>query len=174
VRLAAAALALGLAVAAHAAPPPLPAAVAAELPALKALGDARFRFFLIHVYDASLWTAGEAYDADRPFVLDIRYAMDVTGADLAKRSIVEMRKQGHADEQKLARWDEAMRRVFPDIRKGDRLVGVYVPGREARFFNQKGLIGSVADAEFARAFFAIWLDARTSEPELRRRLLQLE
>ncbi len=167
----AAALASCLVAVAHAAPPALPASVVAGVPALKALGDARFRFFLIHVYDASLWTTGEKYDPATSSVLDIRYAMDVRGADLAKRSIEEMRKLGHTDEGKLARWGREMRRVFPDIRKGDRLVGVYVPGREARFYGQDGLIGSVPDGEFARAFFDIWLDPRTSEPALRRDLL---
>lgn len=163
-----------LAAVAHAAPPPLPAVVTAGAPGLKALGDARFRVLLFHVYDASLWTAGEKYHADAPCVLDIRYAMDVAGADLSKRSIEEMRRQGHADGRKLARWEEAMRRVFPDIRNGDRLVGVHLPGREARFYNHDRLLGVVPDAEFARAFFDIWLDARTSEPALRKRLLQLE
>jgi hypothetical protein len=34
-------------------------------------------------------------------------------------------------------------------------------------------IGNIDDAEFARAFFAIWLDPKTSEPSLRKQLLGL-
>ena len=63
--------------------------------------------------------------------------------------------------------------VFPDIRPGDRLVGLSIPGREARFYSQDRLLGAVPDPEFARAFFAIWLDERTSEPKLRARMLRL-
>ena len=167
------ALLLAVAFAAVAAPPPLPALVTAHVPALKPLGEARFRKLVWHVYDASLWIAADSFAPDAPLALDIRYAMDIRGADLSDRSVEEMRKLGYRDPEKLARWGDAMRRVFPDIRTGDRLVGVHLPGREARFYNQHGLLGTVADAEFARAFFAIWLDERTSEPDLRRRLLRL-
>ena len=34
-------------------------------------------------------------------------------------------------------------------------------------------VGEVADAEFARLFFGIWLSPRTSEPQLRQALLAL-
>jgi len=52
------------------------------------------------------------------------------------------------------------------------IVGVSLPGRGAAFFHDGRPVGEVADPEFARAFFAIWLDARTRAPELRARLLQ--
>lgn len=162
-----------VACAVQAAAPALPPAVLADVANLRPLGEARLRVMLWHVYDAALWTPAPAFDLDGPFALDIRYAMDVRGADLAKRSVEEMRGLGYRDGAQLARWEAAMRGVFPDIRAGDRLVGVHVPGREARFYGANGLIGVVADAEFARAFFAIWLDPRTSEPAMRRRLLGL-
>lgn len=41
----------------------------------------------------------------------------------------------------------------------------------AAFYHQGRLSGKVADPAFARAFFAIWLDARTRVPALRARLL---
>jgi len=168
--LAAALLVAGVA---QAAAPALPSAVLADTANLRPLGEARLRVLVWHVYDATLWAPARAFDAEGPFALDIRYAMDVRGADLAKRSVAEMRGLGYRDAAKLARWEEAMRGVFPDIRAGDRLVGVHVPGREARFYGAKDLIGVVADAEFARAFFAIWLDPGTSEPAMRRALLGL-
>ena len=153
--------------------PPLPVALAAELPMLKPLGEGRLRWFGLHVYDSSLWVPGEAWSFDRVFALDIRYAMDIKGRDLTRRSLEEMRKLGFSDPAKLRRWEEAMHRVFPDIRPGDRLVGVSIPGREARFYSQERLLGTVPDPEFARAFFAIWLDEKTSEPGLRARMLRL-
>jgi len=99
--------------------------------------------------------------------------MNIRGRDLTKRSLEEMRKLGFSDPARLKRWEEAMDRVFPDIRPGDRLVGVNIPGREARFYSQDRLLGAVPDPEFARAFFGIWLDERTSEPALRARMLGL-
>jgi len=153
--------------------PPLPVALAAELPMLKPLGEGRLRWFGLHVYDSSLWVPGEAWSFDRVFALDIRYAMSIKGRDLTRRSLEEMRKLGFSDPARLRRWEEAMDRVFPDIRPGDRLVGVSIPGREARFYSQERLLGTVPDPEFARAFFAIWLDEKTSEPGLRARMLRL-
>ncbi|MCM2328786.1 MAG: chalcone isomerase family protein [Lysobacter sp.] len=167
--LAAAAFAAALAQAS----PPLPVALASELPMLKPLGEGRLRWFGLHVYDSSLWVPGDAWSFDRVFALDIRYAMAIRGRDLTKRSLEEMRRLGFSDPAKLRRWEEAMDRVFPDIRAGDRLVGVSIPGREARFYSQDRLLGTVPDPEFARAFFAIWLDEKTSEPGLRQRMLGL-
>ena len=73
------------------------------------------------------------------------------------------------DEQ--SRWHDAMRRIFPDVKKGDRLIGVNVPGRGAKFFHNGAPIGEIADIAFARAFFGIWLDPKTSRPDFRRLLL---
>lgn len=172
--LAALALAAALAQAQPAqASPPLPVALASEMPTLKPLGEGRLRWFGLHVYDSSLWVPGEAWSLDRVFALDIRYAMNIRGRDLTQRSLEEMRRLGFTDPAKLRRWEEAMDRVFPDIRPGDRLVGLSIPGREARFYSQDRLLGAVPDPEFARAFFAIWLDERTSEPKLRARMLRL-
>jgi len=150
--------------------PPLPTLVTNALPDLKRLGDGRLRFFGLHVYDSSLWAPG-AFSFDKPFALDIRYAMSIRGRDLSSRSIDEMKGIGFTDPEKLTRWEASMDKVFPDIRSGDRLVGVHVPGKEARFYSNDRLLGTVADPEFARAFFGIWLDEKTSQPRLRSRLL---
>ena len=169
-----AAFALAAAMAAAQGVVPLPAALVAELPVLKPLGDGRLRWFGLHVYDSSLWVPGESWSFERPFALDIRYAMSIKGRDLTERSLVEMKRLGYTDAQKLGRWESAMDRVFPDIRPGDRLVGVSVPGKEARFYSQDRFLGTVADPEFARAFFSIWLDPATSEPKLRAQMLRID
>lgn len=156
------------------APPALPTAVAVDVPALQPMGDARFRKLLLHVYDATLWTTGPRWSGDAPFALDIRYAMRIRGSDLARRSVQEMRRLGYSDAAELARWEAAMARIFPDIVPGDRLVGASIPGEGARFYAAAGALGAIGEPRFARAFFDIWLNERTSEPELRRRLLRLD
>jgi hypothetical protein len=64
-----------------------------------------------------------------------------------------------------------MRGVFPDVREGSRLIGIYLPRRGAQFHSGERFLGSVEDTEFARRFFEIWLDPRTQVPELRAALL---
>ena len=152
---------------------PLPSPLVAENPSLKRLGEGRLRWLGLHVYDAALWVLGEAWSFERAFALDIRYAMGLKGRDIASRSVEEMRKIGIRDEDKLRRWGETMARLFPDIKAGDRLVGVHLPGKEARFYSNDRLLGAVADPEFSRAFFSIWLDEKTSEPKLRAQMLRL-
>jgi hypothetical protein len=90
---------------------------------------------------------------------------------IAERSSAEIARLGYGSPEERSRWDALMRRVFPDVRKGDRLTGLHVPGRGVRFFHNGQPIGESPDPAFARAFFAIWLDPRTSQPEFRRTLL---
>ena len=65
-----------------------------------------------------------------------------------------------------------MLRSFVDVKPGDQLLGVYLPGIGVRFFARSGLTAEIRDEAFARAFFAIWLDARTRAPKLRENLLK--
>jgi hypothetical protein len=137
-------------------------------------GHARFRFWGFEVYDASLWT-GPSFDAASPhsqvLALELRYLRDFAGKDIAERSLKEMRRVDAINAEQEKRWLTEMQRVFPDIRKGDRLLGVQRPGQAAVFWFNGQLRGEVADPEFARRFFGIWLSPRTSEPALRQALL---
>ena len=56
---------------------------------------------------------------------------------------------------------------------GDRLLGVHLPGRGAQFYANGKPQGEIADPEFARLFFGIWLSEKTSAPKLRLTLLGL-
>ena len=166
-----AAASLALALLAAPAAASLPAPVAAMLPALERVGQGTLRWFGLHVYDATLWAPGARFSFDGSFVLEIRYARSIPGARLAETSAEEIARLGATDAERLRRWEDAMRRVFPDVGAGDRLIGIHHPGRGATFWSGSRLLGSIEDAEFARAFFAIWLDPRTRKPDLRSALL---
>ena len=153
----------------------LPEAVTKDVVALTLRGEAVMRFFGLKVYDIRLWTPTKAAPTEelveRPFALELVYDLSIKGRDIAERSVKEMRSQGWRDETKLKRWGEEMARIFPDIAQGDALIGVSIPGKEARFYSRDKLIAVVADPEFSRAFFDIWLSDKTSEPRLRKKLL---
>jgi hypothetical protein len=59
------------------------------------------------------------------------------------------------------------------VRKGDTITGFFLPDRGARFYLGSRALGEVADLDFARRFFAIWLDPRTAAPAVRAALLGL-
>ena len=149
----------------------LPAAVSADAPELQLHGSAVMRRFGFKIYTARLWTDRKGYRPDAPFVLDLEYAMAIDGADLVKTSVSEMRGLGYDDESMLMRWSQAMAAAFPDVRKGDRLIGLARPGVEARFYSTQGFLASIADPAFVDAFFGIWLNTATSAPQARAELL---
>lgn len=149
----------------------LPSAAAEILPGAREAGGGAFRYFGLLVYDAKLWTAGSRFDAEGPYALGIRYARNIKGLKLAEESVKQWRGMRYGYEDKYAAWEAEMRRIFPDVKPDDELVGVYLPGRGAQFYFNGKPAGEVADSAFARAFFAIWLDERTTEPGLRRALI---
>jgi hypothetical protein len=129
------------------------------------------RWFGLHIYDAVLWVRGSQWDADDTFALDIVYAREITGKALAESSIGEMKRVGFNDEAQHVRWLAAMTRVLPNVARGDRLVALHQKGTGTLFFNQDRSLGSIEDPVFGQAFFAIWLDPKTRETQLRARLL---
>ncbi|MBX3635879.1 MAG: chalcone isomerase family protein [Rubrivivax sp.] len=154
---------------------PVPAELGAELPAARLQGSGRLRFFGLHVYDARLWTGERRAGADdwaaTPMALEIEYARRLVGAQIAERSLEEMRRQGAIAEADAERWLAEMKRLFPDVAAGDRITGVKVPGTAARFFVNGRFRGELRDADFTRRFFGIWLARETSQPALRDALL---
>lgn len=137
----------------------------------EAVGSATLRHFGFRIYDATLWSPDGTWSAGRPFALELRYARSFDGASIARRSIEEMQGQRAYPKTDLARWENRMRAVFPDVKEGDRLIGVRIPGQGAVFYSSTRKLGQIDDEAFADAFFDIWLHPSTSAPELRTRLL---
>jgi Chalcone isomerase-like len=153
-----------------------PAEIGETIIDARSVGATRLRVFGFQIYDARLW-AQPSFEAQSytssPFALEINYLRKFDNDAVAERSIQEMRKLGGMTEAQASQWLTQMRKIFPDIVKGDRLVGIHNPGVGAVFtFNGKP-IGEIKDPEFARLFFGIWLSPQSSEPQMRRELLGL-
>lgn len=140
-------------------------------PEWRVQGRGEMRWFGLRLYEASLWAPGGRWQAELPYALELRYARDIPSRRLVDASIEEMQRLGAADDERLARWRLTLEQVFPDVQSGDVIVGMHLPARGAEFYHQGRLTGRIDDVDFARAFFAIWLDERTREPALRARLL---
>lgn len=152
----------------------LPPEVQQALPSASLSGQTRFRVWGFEVYDARLWTesgfSASAFE-NQPLALELHYLRDFQGAAIADRSLKEMRRSGSITAEQEQRWLAEMRRVFPDVKKGDRLLGVHRPAQGAWFWLNGQPRGEIRDTEFSRRFFGIWLSPRTSEPALRQALL---
>jgi hypothetical protein len=150
---------------------PVSAYVRAWLPEARAVGAGRLTWLGFHAYDAVLYAPQGRYAPDRPFALELTYARDFKGVTISERSLSEMTRLGRVAEADAAAWSTQLRELFPDVRKGDRLTAVAGADAPARLYHNGRAIGSLTDERLARAFFAIWLDSRTSAPTLRRQLL---
>jgi hypothetical protein len=153
----------------------VPAHIRSELNDAHLSGQGTFRWFGLKIYDAALWVEKNDFQPAAPaatrLVLDLRYARELYGARIAQSSIDEMRQLGFGSPAQQRVWLEKMTALFPDVREGTHISGVYLPAQGARFYLDGKLLGEIGDAEFARAFFAIWLDPRTSAAGLRDQLL---
>lgn len=141
----------------------------------RTLGGGRLTWFGLHIYDALLFVP-RAFDSAnpsaQPFALELAYARSLDGQAIAERSHDEIARLKIGNEAQRTRWLADMSALFPDVKAGQRLAGIYRPGGATRFYLDGRYLGEVADPEFGRAFFAIWLDPRTSAPQLRASLLR--
>jgi hypothetical protein len=143
------------------------------LPGAQIVGAGEFRVFGFDVYNARLWSAAQPLATDQPFALELIYQRSISRDDLVKASVDEIKRLSGASvsAEQLAGWQTQMQQSFVDVQAGTRITGVYLPGQGARFFVGQQLQHEVKDPQFARAFFDIWLDPRTRNPELRQQLL---
>lgn len=141
---------------------------------LRAAGSGTYTYWGFEVYQASLWVEPgfePGAFARQRHALELQYLRSFKGRDIAERSIEEMRRIGPFSEAQAKDWLQAMVAAFPDVRAGDRLLGVHLPGRGAQFYYNGRPTSEVRDPEFARLFFGIWLSEQTPAPKLRAALL---
>lgn len=143
------------------------------IPNAKVMGKGKLSVAFWDVYDIALYAPDGKLSDARPFALTILYMRDLRGNDIADRSVQEMRQQGYKDEIKLSAWNAQMKNIFPDVENGTVLSAVFIPEKETIFYNKDKQIGVIKDAKFTRLFSNIWLGEKTSEPDLRRKLLGL-
>lgn len=145
------------------------------IPEARLSGSGSLRLFGFHVYDARLFVGpdgvGDDLTANQPYALDLRYARDFKGAAIAQRTRKEMARLELGNDSQRRQWEAALAAIFPDIRKGDHLTGIYRPEGYTEFLKNGTPIGRIVGADFARSFFAIWLHPDSRAPDVRAALL---
>ena len=144
------------------------------LPQNRLIGKGRLTVWGFQVYDARLW-ALPGFKPDnlpgQPFALELAYLRDFASRDIAERSIKEMRRSAVISDDQSKIWISEMLRVIPDIKQGDRVMGIHRPGSGMQMLVNGKASGEIRDTEFTRLFFGIWLSPKTSEPKVRAALL---
>ncbi|MFC0573917.1 chalcone isomerase family protein [Paraburkholderia solisilvae] len=145
----------------------------AEVPAAQLSGSGEYRFLGLHLYDAQLWSTHLPVNYDARFALQLTYATSATRERLTTLGLNEMKRLAPTPlpDALVARWRDDMLRAFVDVEPGDWLCGVFLPGTGVRFYANGEATATIADLDFARAFFGIWFDPETRAKTLRSKLL---
>lgn len=135
---------------------------------LQLQGQGRLTFWGFDVYDARLYVADQR--GQTGFALDLNYLRSLKGTDISRRTVEEMQRLGVSEVDRNA-WGKKLDVIFPDVVPGSSLSAIYVPGRGTVFLYNGKLRGEMVGDEFAKAFFSIWLDPKTTVPKLRTALI---
>lgn len=135
--------------------------------------------YLFKVYEAGFYVgdtqATEAALMDVPKRLEITYLRDLRAAD-----IVEIGNDTLARQIPEAQWVALQERLaiinqwYVDVKAGDRYTLTYVPGHGSELALNGKPLGVIEGADFAAAYFGIWLDPRTKYQDFRKTLLGLQ
>ena len=139
-----------------------------HLSGAKLLGQGRMTYWGFDLYDAQLFVAGNG--SQTGLALKINYLRNFKGDALREQTMKEMRQLGVSDENRQ-KWSISLEKIFPNIAPGHSLTAIYRPQRGTLFLHNGQVVGEVPGDDFSKSFFGIWLDPRTSAPQLRTQLL---
>jgi hypothetical protein len=109
------------------------------------------------------------------FALTIEYNMSFSREEIAERTIDEMRRVAPGvPAAKFEGLGPLLSKLLPDVKSGDRISAVHIPGRPVQFFHNGKGTGQAEVDGFAEPFFGIWLSPLSAEPGIRKRLLRIE
>ena len=152
-------------------PASLPPAVLQNGTPLHQIGKGSQSIFGLKVYHVTLWGVNERWSPDQPHALDIESNRSVSSGQLVDAGAKEMTRLGVGTPQQREAWRADLQRLMPSVKSGDQLVVYCAPNHKTLFYLNGNERGEIADPQFGAAFFSIWLDPRTSNPSLRKSLL---
>jgi hypothetical protein len=165
------ALMIATSVLAHA-PGALPPAVISDAPGIHPLGHGKHAVWGITVYSATLWVVGRTWTLKQPHAMELESGRSIPADSLVKAAVDEMRDLKLGDRTQVQTWSGEMRKVLPNLKKGDKLV-IFCPasGKTIVFVDDRET-GEVDDTSLCPAVMNIWLHPAASKSDLRRSLLQ--
>ena len=130
---------------------------------LTGTGIARYRVIFV-VYAAGLYVppdtaTSEVLAADTPRRLEIEYFYDISAEDIILAANTKLEEQLTADQLASLEPDIAtFHGYFQSVSEGDRYRMEYQPGQGTELIFNGEPVGTMPGAEFAEAYFGVWLD----------------
>ena len=144
---------------------------------LQRVGAGKLTWLGQPIYDASLWTSEgrfRGYASQEPVALSLWYQRQFSRETLLRITDTAWKRLGELPAERRERWLASLRTFWSDVRPGDNVTTVVVPGKGTRFYDERGFMGQIDDPDFGPAFLAIWLDSRSVVADLRVQLLGLD
>lgn len=132
---------------------------------------------VIKAYVAALYlpegVTAEDVLSDVPKRLEISYLVSIKGTDFDKGAApVLERNQTPAERAGLQRRIDRINAAYKDVRPGDRYSLTYLPGRGTELALNGTPLILIEGADFAAAYFGIWLGREPIDDKLKRNLLK--
>jgi hypothetical protein len=135
------------------------------------IGSSSLHFIGFKVYDIALWSENKNFSYDKKFAIFIRYNMNFSKEDLAKKSIEEIERLHVLSDEKRKNYLTQLAKIFRSVKKSDEKVALFLPNQGVEVFCNGNLSGKITDPEFAKLFVNIWLDEKSSYPKVTRDIL---
>ena len=132
-------------------------------------------FLLMKLYTITLCkqtniTYNELFNS--AFSIELEYHMKSSSKWISNRSIEEMEKHYNLSQEEKKRYLKQMLTIFPNITKGDKIMLIYQPQNESKFYYNQKPIGHITDQTFATRFTNIWLHPNSTFKETRNFLFE--
>lgn len=131
-------------------------AALANTEGLSVRGEGSLRWFGLKIYDAKLYTP-ESVTSQKlfasSFALELIYAREFMGNKIAQRSLEEIQKLRIGSPEQHQEWLNEMRRLFPNVKAGDRLRGCITRPKEQTFFSTASPLGAFRTQSSREPFF---------------------
>ncbi len=111
--------------------------------------------------------------SDVPKRLEINYLVSIKGPDFGKGAEPTLRLNQTPDElAKLRSRIDRINSIYQDVKPGDRYALTYLPGRGTELALNGTPLTVIEGADFAAAYFGIWLGRDSIDDKLKRDLLK--
>ena len=132
---------------------------------------------LIKAYVAALYlpegVAAENVLSDVPKRLELNYLVSIKGPDFGKGAEPTLKlNQTPAELARLRSRIDRINAIYRDVKPGDRYALTYLPGRGTELALNGTPLVVIEGADFASAYFGIWLGRDSIDDKLKRDLLK--
>jgi hypothetical protein len=143
---------------------------------LQLIGTGTFRYMFFKLYDGALYMP-EGVDPSDPLAdvakrLELVYARTITAAQFIESGDTIL--QRNVDPATFERIQPMLRQInaaYEDAQEGDVYALTYIPGRGTSLERNGTEVVLIEGAEFAAAYFSIWLGERSAKRSFRDDLL---